>query len=332
MKVKRSASNPILKPNKEQSWEAEAVFNGCPAKKGKSTYLLYRALSLPHYHTLVNAKMMLSDIGIAKSKNGIDFEDRQRFIVPEHHWERFGCEDPRVTKLDGKYYIFYTALSSYPFGAEGIKIGLAISQNLKTVEKKHLITPFNAKAMALFPEKINNRYWAVLTVHTDRPPAKICLASFNKEEDLWSKKHWEAWYQNFDQFSLPLLRQPQDHLEVGSPPLKTERGWLLIYSYIQNYFSSQKLFTVEAALLDLENPQSIIGRTSVPILTPEKYYEKNGLVPDVIFPSGALIEGSRLNIYYGAADTTCCLATLRLSSLLDQMTKKKREKNWFKTS
>jgi len=72
---------------------------------------------------------------------------------------------------------------SYPDSrpeAESIKVGLAISKNLKTVEEKHLVTPFNAKAMALFPEKITGKIWAILTVHTDKPPAKICLASFDK--------------------------------------------------------------------------------------------------------------------------------------------------------
>ena len=185
MIIKRSNENPILKPLSEHSWEAEAVFNGCPVKKGNEIYLLYRALSLPHYHTSARATMMISDIGIAQSKDGIRFENRRRFIIPEHSWERFGCEDPRITKLGNKYYIFYTALSEYPFKAEGIKVGLAISKDLKTVQEKHLVTPFNAKGMALFPEKIGGKMWAVLTLHTDKPPAKICLASFEKESDMW---------------------------------------------------------------------------------------------------------------------------------------------------
>lgn len=133
MIIQRSKDNPILKPNRDQSWEAEAVFNGCPTKLGNKIYLLYRALSQPHYHTSAQTRMMVSDTGIAESNDGIHFENRRRFIVPELEWERFGCEDPRVTKLDNKYYIFYTALSQYPFRAEGIKVGLAISKNLKTI-------------------------------------------------------------------------------------------------------------------------------------------------------------------------------------------------------
>ena len=319
MIIQRSKENPILIPNRDQFWEAEAVFNGCPAKVGSKIYLLYRALSQHHYHTAAKTRMMVSDIGIAESTDGIHFENRRRFIVPELEWEKFGCEDPRVTKLDSKYYIFYTALSHYPFGPEGIKVGLAISKDLKTVEEKHLVTPFNAKGMAIFPEKIDGKIWAMLTVHTDRPPAKICLASFDKEEEIWSKKYWQKWYANFEAYSLPLERSPQDQIEVGAPPIKTKYGWLMIYSYIRNYFSPQRSFTIEAALLDLKDPLKIIARTEAPILTSEEYYEKIGLVPNVVFPSGAFTKEDWLYLYYGAADTNCSLALIELSSLLCQM-------------
>ncbi len=324
MLIERYDKNPILKPNKDQSWEAEAVFNGCPIQNGNSIDLLYRALSLPHYHTLSKVRVRISDIGIAQSKDGINFENRRRFIAPEYEWEQFGCEDPRVTKLDGKYYIFYTAISGYPFNADGIKIGLAISKDLKTIQEKHPVTPFNAKAMALFPEKIRGKIYAILTVNTDRPPAKICVASFEKEKDIWSEKFWKEWYKNFEKYSLPLQRKPEDHVENGGPPLKTPKGWLVLYSYIRNYFLDQKTFGIEAVLLDLKDPSKIIARTKYPILTPEEYYERIGLVPNVVFPSGALIKKGWVHLYYGAADTTCCLVQIELSSLLDQMLKNEK--------
>src|SRR3989338_7147041 len=283
MIIERFKKNPILTPDKNQSLEAEAVFNGCPVRKGNNVFLLYRAVSLIHYHTLAKAKLMVSDIGIAESKDGLNFYDRKRFIFPEHEWERFGCEDPRITKLDNKYYIFYTALSSWPPRTEHIKVGLAISKDLKTIEKKHLITPFNAKAMALFPEKINGKIWAVLTVHTDRPPA---------------------------------------HIEVGSPPIKTKHGWLLFYSYIWDYISPRRSFSIESVLLDLKNPFKIIGKTDFPLLSPEDYYEKHGIVPNVVFPSGALLNKNTISLYYGAADTTCAVAFIDLPSLIDKFIKK----------
>ncbi len=322
MLIERYDKNPILTPNKNQSWEAEAVLNGCPIQKGNKIFLVYRAISLPHYHALAQTKLIISDIGIAESNDGKNFSNRKRFIVPEHEWERFGCEDPRITKLNGKYYIFYTALSEYPFRSEGIKVGLAISKNLAHIQEKHLVTPFNAKAMALFPEKIAGKMWAILTVHTDKPPAKICLASFGKEVDLWQEAHWQKWYQNFEKYALPLQRHPDDHIEVGAPPIKTKYGWLLFYSYIKNYFSGSRLFSIEAALLDLKNPMKILARTNYPLLTPEEYYERIGLAPNVIFPSGALMRKKSLYLYYGAADTTCALAFVDTQGLLNKMLKK----------
>ena len=129
MFVERSDKNPILKPQRIHPWETEAVFNGCPVKKGSIIYLIYRALSLPRYHRVAKIKLMVSDIGIAESKDGIEFYNRKRFIISEEPWERFGCEDPRVTKFGDKYYIFYTALSAWPPKTEGIRVGLAISKD-----------------------------------------------------------------------------------------------------------------------------------------------------------------------------------------------------------
>jgi len=312
MIVERLDENPVLKPKRNHLWEAQAVFNGCPVKKGENILLLYRALSLPYYHALSNARLSLSSIGIARSKDGVHFAGRRRFIFPEYSWERFGCEDPRVTKFNHSYYIFYTALSTWPPTSEGIKVGLAISKDLKRVNEKHPVTPFNAKAMALFPQRIGGKIYAILTVHTDRPPVKVCLAAFDKEEDIWSESYWQVWYKDFEKYALPLQRRPEDFLEVGAPPLRTKDGWLLLHSYIQGYLSEDKetLFGVEAVLLDLEDPFKILARSELPLLIPEEYYERIGLVPNVVFPSGALVRRGRLYIYYGAADTTCCVASV----------------------
>lgn len=324
MLVTRLEENPILKPKRNHFWEAQAVFNGCPVKAMEGVSLVYRAVSLPYYSSLTGARLSVSSIGIAQSKDGLHFTGRRRFIFPEYPWERFGCEDPRVTKFNGKYYIFYTALSAWPPKAEGIKVGLAISKDLKRVQEKHPVTPFNAKAMALFPQRIGGKIYAILTVHTDQPPAKICLANFDKEEDIWSESYWQVWYKNFEKYALPLQRRPEDHVENGAPPVKTENGWLLFYSYIRDYFSRsrERLLGIEAFLLDLEDPFKILGKIEVPILTAEEYYERIGLVPDVVFPSGALVRRNRLYIYYGASDTTCCVASTSLRLILGLLLKK----------
>ncbi len=314
--IGRHSENPILRPNPENSWEAEAVFNGCPVRKGNEICLLYRALSLPHYHAGARTSMMVSDIGIASSGDGIHFANRRRFIVPEESWEAFGCEDPRVTKLGGTYYIFYTAIEKFPPDAGSIKVAVALSRDLAKVEERHLVTPFNAKAMSLFPEKIGGKMAAILTVHTDMPPAKIAVALFDKPEDMWTKEYWERWHDSLDDHVIPLQTRPDDHIEAGGPPIKTKDCWLFVYSYIRNYNSPNRIFGIEAALLDLKNPQKIIARTQMPLMIPEEFYEKYGMVPNIIFPSGLLAKNDELRIYYGGADTVVCVATASLRELI----------------
>ncbi len=130
--VKRLKNNPILAPNPDNSFENYAVFNGNTTDIGKSTVMVYRAQACPE--KFEGNHFSMSVIGKATSSDGINFKDREAFITPEHEWERYGCEDPRVTKINGKYYIFYTALSAFPLNVpEGIKVGLAISKDMKTI-------------------------------------------------------------------------------------------------------------------------------------------------------------------------------------------------------
>ena len=314
--VKRSGKNPILWPNRENIWEAEAAFNGCAIPDRGKVHLLYRAESAPQKFGDVELK--ISSIGHATSTDGIRFGEREQLIRPEYDWERFGCEDPRVTKFAGKYYITYTALSKYPFEPDGIKLGIAVTKDFKKLEK-HPATTFNSKAMALFPKRINGKIAAILTANTDRPPAKIGLALLTSESDLWSKRYWDRWYAYLDEHIVPLQRGDNDHIEIGAPPIETKRGWLLIYSYIRNYLHGQKIFGIEAALLDKINPQRIIARTERPIIVPEEEYELYGRIPNIVFPSGGFVKDGTLHIYYGCADTSCCLATCKLDDLLDEM-------------
>lgn len=315
--VKRSKYNPILAPSSENSFENYAVFNGNPIEIRKEIHMVYRAQCCPE--RIEDRTFSMSVIGKAVSKDGIKFKDRKVFISPEHSWERYGCEDPRVTKIDGKYYIFYTALSAFPLNTpEGIKVGLAISKDMKKISEKHLITPFNAKAMCLFPEKIGGKYMALLTVNPDRLPTHMAIAEFNRLSDMWDPKYWDKWYKKLNKHIF-IKGDDNDRIEIGSCPIKTERGWLLVCCRIQNHARGDRVFAIEAYLLDLTDPRKIIGKTRGALLVPEEPYEKNGIISNTIFPSGALIKNNRLHIYYGATDTTIALATVDLENLLDTM-------------
>ncbi len=316
--VTRSEHNPLISPMEHHPWEAMAAFNGCPIVSGRATHMLYRAMSeadplkAPHIPTSV--------IAHATSKDGIHYEDRHVLVHPDREFDLYGCEDPRVTKLGDTHYIFYTALGGFPFSADTIKVAVALSKDLEAIESKHLVTPFNAKAMAMFPEKVSGKIGTLLTINTDHGTSDICYAEFDEPEDMWSASYWEDWQKNVDSHKLSIRRLPDDHLELGAPPVKTDKGWLIVYAHMQRYGRPDHVFGFEALLLDLENPRKIIGRTKGPFMVPEAFYEQVGQVPHTIFPTGALIRGGRLEVYYGAADTHCAVATIPLDNLLKSIT------------
>ncbi|MEI7765751.1 MAG: hypothetical protein WCI93_04190, partial [bacterium] len=329
--VKRSEHNPFLIPNRDHYWEEFATFNMCPIKHGKNIYGVYRAISAVD---ALHSPHQTSVVGIGKSTDGIHFKDCTQFITPSEEWDQYGCEDPRITLFEGKFYTFYTALSKYPLGPEGIKVAVAVSKDLKKIDERHFVTPFNAKAMTLFPERINGKVTVIFSAHTDSPPAKIVIAQVDKIEELWSVSFWEKWQKNIDECVIDPRRTEFDHVEVGAPPIKTKHGWLLIYSHIQNYFQTpdnrERVFGIEALLLDFNDPKKIIGRTDGPLIVPEEPYELSGYIPNVVFPSGAILEKDILSIYYGAADTTACCAHVSLSDLISSMYPKYKEKWYFK--
>jgi len=310
LKLTRYPHNPIFIPEEKNEWEKSGAYNGCVAKLADSYHLLYRALS----------SSRTSVIAHATGEDYFDFSSREILIKPDSDWDRYGCEDPRVTQIEGNFYICYTGLSNQPLTPDGIKVCVAKTTDFKTVEK-HPVATFNSKAMALFPEKIGDKYAAILTLSTDRPPlpAKIAIAYFERLEDIWSKDYWNAWFDHQDEFSLHLLRDPSHQIEVGAAPIKTEVGWIFIYSYTKNYYTNDKIFGIEAALLDLNSPHNIIGRSSDAMLIPEADYELYGEVPKVVFPSGALLDANTLWVYYGAADSSICLASCEKDLLIKDL-------------
>lgn len=318
--IRRDSHNPILAPRRERPWEAVATFNPSAVRTDDGVLIYYRALGNPD--ALQTPSAGLSTIGMAFAEDGAHFHSRQQVIVPEEPWDIFGCEDPRVTHFEGRWYCLYTALGGYPFGPDNIKVGMAIGDAPDRFTERHLITPFNAKAATLFPERIDGDVVMLLTAHTDwtadhaRPT--IAIARAKNIADFFDPAYWEAWHARLEEHALPELRRVDgDHIEVGAPPLLTEQGWLLVYSYIQNYYDgSKRIFSIEAALLDKDDPQKLISRTES-LLVPQEFYEEYGTVPNIVFPTGLTQSGTdMLDIWYGAADTVCAKASVKLADLL----------------
>lgn len=313
--IRREPDNPILAPRHEHPWETLATFNPSVIREKEGWRMYYRALSNPA--ALVSTYAGQSSVGEAFSEDGIHFNDRRQVLMSEEPWESFGCEDPRVTIFEGVTYLTYTALGGYPFNKDNIKVGIAVARDGKNFTERHLVTPFNAKAFALFPERVNGKVVAMLAVHTDDPPAEICLVYADHIEDFWTPSFWETWYQDWRSHKLVLKRSDNDHVEVGSVPLLTQHGWIIFYSYIENYFDEHaRVFSIEAALLDRNDPSKIINRTES-LMVPEEIYEQYGIAPNIVFPTSATVgDNGELDIWYGGADTVCAKASVKLHDLM----------------
>jgi len=317
--IHRELHNPILSPDSERPWESLATFNPSAVRTPEGVRIFYRAFGTPS--VLATPMKEMSTIGTAFSEDGVHFHSREQIITPKEQWEIFGCEDPRVTFFEGKWYCFYTALGNYPFGPDNIKVAVAIGDSPEHFTERHLITPFNAKAETLFPERIDGEIILLLTAHTDYTPEyprpTIAIARAKKMEDFFEPEYWEDWHAHLTDHTLPNLRRSEnDHFEVGAAPILSEQGWLIVYSYIENYYNGDtRTFSIETALLNLKNPQKLISRTEA-ILVPQEFYEEYGLVPHIVFPTSATVLRDILEIWYGAADTVCAKAWIKLPDLL----------------
>ena len=297
----RSPKNPILTA-RDMPFSAEAVLNPGAAEQGGDVVLLLR----------VEDASGRSSIHTARSKDGVGNWDISPKPILEHgnpRWpyEKWGCEDARVTYLPEQrcWYITYTAYSS-----AGAAIGLARTRDLVRAERIGLIFSPNNKDAALFSRRFDGR-WAIL----HRPDAGGGIENI-----------WLAYSPDLTHWGDPrcVLREGAgpawDAVRVGTgpPPLLTDRGWLLLYHGVKMY-AGQLAYRVGAALLDREKPHKLIARSPHNILKAVEIYEMAGLVPNVVFPTGMLLRGDELWIYYGAADTCVCMATVKLKDVLNAL-------------
>jgi predicted GH43/DUF377 family glycosyl hydrolase len=224
---------------------------------------------------------------------------------PSERTEEYGIEDPRITPLEGRYYITYVAVSRH-----GVATALASTQDFQTFERHGILFCPENKDVVLFPERIDGRYFALhrpTTAHEFSRP-EMWLAS---SPDLL---HWGH--------HLPFLGATSawdiGRVGAGTPPIRTSEGWLAIYHGNDKREGDKGVGTYSGGLLllDLEHPQRILHARSQ-ILVPEQDYEYQGFIPNVVFPTGIVEQGETVLIYYGAADTSTGVAEFRLSDLLE---------------
>ena len=292
MKLRRYEGNPILKPKPGNEWESKYVFNPAVVYDSGLFHLLYRAMGMDE----------ISRVGYAVSTDGFDFLRFDKPVFsPKLILEPQGCEDPRIVKIEDTFYMAYTAYSQ-----RGVRIGLASTKNFIQWERHDIGWKGDDKDAVLFPEKIGSKY-----VLLHRPTVGENFGIWIAYSD--NLIEWDG----RREIMAPLGKGSWEDQKIGAcaPPIKTEKGWLLIYHGVDE----ERVYRLGAAVFSLEDPSKLVYRHPEPILEPEADYEiRGGEVPNVVFACGAceVRDKDKYYIYYGGADSVVCVATVDKEEML----------------
>ncbi|NLN80638.1 MAG: glycosidase [Erysipelotrichia bacterium] len=242
----------------------------------------------------------ISHFRVARSKDGVHFQFDGTKIFPETEYETYGIEDPRITKIDDKYYITYSAISDY-----GINVSLIETNDFKTFTRKGIIFPFDNKDGVIFPKQINGKYYAL------HRPSKSDFAKL----DIWLASSPDLLHWGDHQVLTKARPTYQNSTRIGAgavPFLIKGLGWIVIYHAANETHEYHLL----AMLLDEFDPSRVLKISSKPLLIASEPFELRGFFNHVIFTCGLTYLHDEVNIYYGAADESIGLAKLTIEQIL----------------
>jgi predicted GH43/DUF377 family glycosyl hydrolase len=297
----RHPANPILTAA-DWPYPASAVFNPAAAQLNGTTVILARVEDLTG----------ISHLTVARSRNGLDgwSVEPEPLLAPARGGtsEQWGFEDARTVWAPELKRWVITCTASGPAGPA---VFLATTDDFTPVERYGVVRKAEDKNAALLPERIDGRWILFHRPKTEYGGAhgEILLS---RSPDLIS---WSA----PEQVLKPRAGAWWDSLRIGlgPPPLRTEHGWLIIYHGVKETVAGT-LYRVGLALTDLEEPTRLLCRLPQWVLAPLAPYEREGDVPNTVFPCGLVhdAETGEVRLYYGAADTSICVATAQLDDLL----------------
>ncbi|HZJ57587.1 MAG TPA: glycoside hydrolase family 130 protein [Clostridia bacterium] len=253
-------------------------------------------------------KRRVMQIHTGRSKDAINWElenDPISFICDDPEIGNFVYGyDPRVCKIDDRYYVTWCN------GYHGPTIGVAYTYDFKEYyQLENAFLPFNRNGV-MFPRKINGNF-AMLSRPSDNGHTPFGDIFYSESPDMtyWGKhRHVMATSEGWQATKIG----------AGPIPIETTEGWLMIYHGVLTSCNGF-VYSVGAALLDIDEPWKVLYRTEPYILSPQTLYECVGDVPNVAFPCAALAdsETGRIAMYYGGADTVTCVAFTQVDLLID---------------
>ena len=239
----------------------------------------------------------LSHLRLLCSDDGISFYEPEDYLplMGEGNLQAFGIEDCRVTFLENKYYLTFTAVSE-----NGVGVGLKTTTDWKDFQSYGMMLPPHNKDCAIFSEKINGLYYAL-----HRPSSVDIGGNY-----IWLTQSPDGIHWGNHQCIIKTRKDYWDSARVGAgaAPIKTEKGWLEIY----HGANQQHQYCLGAFLLDINDPSKVIARTEDPIMIPSAAYETSGFFGNVVFTNGHVVhpDGDTITIYYGASDEFVALSFL----------------------
>jgi predicted GH43/DUF377 family glycosyl hydrolase len=303
----RHPANPILTA-KNWSYPVNTVFNpGATIFHGK-VLLLARVEDRRGFSHLTKA---VSEDGVANWQ--IDTAPTMEPEPDVHPEELWGIEDPRITWLAdlGKWAVTYTAYSR-----GGPLVAMALTNDFVKFDRRGPVMPPEDKDAALFPRRINGK-WVLIhrPIAANYIPGAHIWLSFSDDLSHWGDRkvlmhaRRGAWWDG-------------GKIGLAAPPIETVEGWLLFYHGVKRT-ASGSIYRLGLALLDLENPLKVRHRSDEWVFGPTEWYEREGDVDDVVFPSGLVLDDKTglLKMYYGGADSCIALATASLGDLLEYIQK-----------
>jgi len=315
--IKRNVKNPIITRTEileiyPELIDVSSVFNPGAIKFNDKYILLLRVQNRGRETFIVKAE----------SSNGIDFKVDNR-IVDFKGMEKIGKKiyhvyDARITNIQNQFYIMYAIDMD-----EGCSLGLAKTSDFNEYQFLGIVSDGDVRNGVLFPEKINGKY-----LRFDRPnkvqleggPASGNTIFLSESDDLLKWKTKKA-------VMSGRFHYWDENIGSGPPPVKTKEGWLQVYHGVAMHFASSNIYQAGVSLHDLNDPSVVLARSKCNILEPRELFELVGQVPNVVFPSGMIVEEydedgfaipeSKVLIYYGAADTSVGLAVTKIKELLE---------------
>ena len=252
----------------------------------------------------------LSWLLVAFSRDGFTIDSfGEEAFLPANRYEAFGVEDPRLTRIDDRFYFTYVAVSEH-----GVATSLASTADFKSFERHGIIFCPENKDVVLFPEKIDSQYVALhrpsMQAHFSIP--EIWIA---RSPDLY---HWGS----HRRLLGAEVAWATAKIGGGTPPIRTDRGWLTLFHGHARPDAGGGVgeYAAAALLLDLDQPERVIGFSPQPVMVAEKEFERSGFLPDIVFPTGLVRREDHLLVFYGAADTATGVAQYSLKDMLGSAT------------